>query len=80
MALRPQQRRAVTASVPAPIGGWNARDSLGAMSPTDAVQMVNWYPTPSDILLRKGYTKHGTSLTGTVESLMNYAEIGRAHV
>ena len=68
-----QRRKAVTASVPAPIGGWNARDSLGAMSPTDAVQMVNWYPTPSDVLLRKGYTKHSTGLTNTVESLMNYA-------
>jgi hypothetical protein len=73
MALRPQQRRAVTASIPSPIGGWNARDSLGAMSPTDAVQIINWYPTPSDILLRKGYTKHSTSLGNTVESLMNYA-------
>ena len=73
MALRPQQRKAVTASVPSPIGGWNARDSLGAMPPTDAVQMVNWYPTPSDILLRRGYTNHSTGITGTVESLMNYA-------
>jgi hypothetical protein len=73
MALRPQLRKAVTASVPSPIGGWNARDSLGAMAATDAVQMVNWYPTPSDILLRKGYTQHSTGITGTVESLMNYA-------
>jgi hypothetical protein len=73
MALVPQQRKAVTASVPAPIGGWNARDSLAAMQPTDAVQMVNWYPTPSDILLRRGYSQHSTGITGTVESLMNYA-------
>ena len=66
---------AVTAptSIPAPIGGLNARDSLAAMAPTDAVQMINWYPTPSDVLLRKGYTKHSTGLTNTVESLMNYA-------
>ncbi len=73
MALVPQQRKAVTASVPAPIGGWNARDSLAAMQPTDAVQMVNWYPTPSDILLRRGYSQHSTGITGTVQSLMNYA-------
>ena len=58
MALVAQQRKAVTASIPSPIGGWNARDSLGAMAATDAVQMVNWYPTPSDILLRRGYTQH----------------------
>ena len=73
MALTPQQRKATTASVPAPIGGWNARDSLGAMQPIDAVEMINWFPTPSDILLRRGYTQHSTGITGTVESLMNYA-------
>jgi len=39
----PQQRRAVTASLPAPIGGWNARDSLAEMNPLDAVQMVNFF-------------------------------------
>ena len=32
---------ATTASIPAPLGGWNARDSLAEMSPTDAVQMTN---------------------------------------
>jgi len=73
MASVAQQRKAVTASIPAPIGGWNARDSLANMDPMDAVQMVNWYPTPSDIELRKGYSRHATGITGTVESLMNYA-------
>lgn len=73
MALRPQQRKAITASIPSPIGGWNARDSLANMQPIDAVQMVNWYPTPSDILLRRGYQKQSTGITGQVESLMNYA-------
>jgi len=52
-----KQNTAMTASVPAPIGGWNARDSLAQMSPTDAVQLVNWFPTPTDVTLRKGYTK-----------------------
>ncbi len=73
MARVAQQRRALTTSVPSPIGGWNARDSQAAMLPTDAVEMINWYPTPSDIQLRKGYTKHSTGITGQVESLMNYA-------
>ena len=53
---RAKQNTAKTASVPAPIGGWNARDSLANMSPTDAVQLVNWYPTPTDVTMRKGYT------------------------
>lgn len=54
---QPKKFSATTASVPAPIGGWNARDSLAQMSPTDAVTLVNWFPTPTDVTLRKGYTK-----------------------
>ena len=67
-----KQNTATTASVPAPIGGWNGRDSLAQMSPTDAVQMVNWYPTPTDVTMRKGYTKSSTGITGSVNTLMNY--------
>ena len=65
---------AKTASVPAPIGGWNGRDSLAQMSQLDAVQMVNWYPTPTDVTMRKGYTKISTGITGKVNSLMNYTK------
>ena len=65
---------AKTASVPAPIGGWNGRDSLAQMAPTDAVQMVNWYPTPTDVTMRKGYTVVSTGITGNVNSLMNYTK------
>jgi hypothetical protein len=68
-----QQRRAVTTSLPAPIGGWNARDSLAEMNPLDAVQMVNFFPTPTDVTLRKGYTKTSTGITGAVLALMNYS-------
>ena len=65
---------AKTASVPAPVGGWNGRDSLAQMAPTDAVQMVNWYPTPTDVTMRKGYTVVSTGITGNVNSLMNYTK------
>jgi hypothetical protein len=65
---------AKTASVPAPIGGWNGRDSLAQMASTDAVQMVNWYPTPTDVTMRKGYTVVSTGITGNVNSLMNYTK------
>lgn len=61
---RPKQNTATTASVPAPIGGWNARDSLANMSPTDAVQLVNWFPTPTDVTMRSGYIA-GSVLTTT---------------
>jgi hypothetical protein len=69
----PQRRNAVTASVPAPLGGWNARDSLAEMNPIDAVEMVNFFPTPTDILMRKGYSQHSTGITGEVQTVMNYA-------
>jgi len=70
---QPKKFTATTASVPAPIGGWNARDSLAQMSPTDAVQLINFFPTPTDVSLRKGYAKTSTGITGKVYSLMNYA-------
>ena len=71
---QPKGRSATTTSLPSPIGGWNARDSLANMSPTDAVQLVNFFPTPTDVTLRKGFTKASTGITGKVNSLMNYTE------
>ena len=68
-----QQRRAVTASVAAPIGGWNARDSVAEMNPLDAVVLNNFFPTPSQIQLRKGYTQFATGITGQVDTLMQYS-------
>ena len=57
-----------TTSVPAPIGGWNARDSQANMNPMDAIQLVNWYPTPTDVTMRKGWTQSSllTTPTGVV--------------
>ena len=73
--MQPKGRTAVTASLPSPIGGWNARDSLANMAPTDAVQLVNFYATPTDVTLRRGYTKSSTGITGRVNSLMNYTDV-----
>jgi hypothetical protein len=70
----PQGRRAQTTSLASPIGGWNARDSLANMQPLDAVQLINFFPTPTDVTLRKGYTKASTGITGKVHSLMNYTK------
>ena len=68
-----KQRTAITASLPAPIGGWNARDSLAEMNQLDAVQMINFFPTPTDVTLRSGYTKSSTGITGKILSLLNYS-------
>lgn len=60
------------ASLPAPVGGWNARDSLANMAPTDAVTLNNLFPGVSSVSLRGGYVKHATGMTGQIESLLVY--------
>jgi hypothetical protein len=60
-----QQRRAMTASLASPIGGWNARDSLAEMNPLDAVQLTNFFPTPTDVTMRRGYSRYSLLTTST---------------
>jgi hypothetical protein len=60
-------------SLSAPIGGWNARDSIAEMNPLDAVQMINFFPNPSDVTLRQGYVKTSTGIAGEVQTLMNFS-------
>lgn len=59
-------------SLPAPVGGWNARDAVANMKEEDAVILDNWFPTPSDVIGRKGWTSHATGTTDDVESLLVY--------
>lgn len=68
-----QRNNANVASLPAPIGGWNARDSLANMAPTDAVVLDNFFPGVASVNLRGGYRKHATGLPSQVESLFSYA-------
>ena len=72
-AKAPSTQRSQTSSVAAPIGGWNARDSLGAMEPLDAVTLTNWWPGTNSVILRNGYTKFATGITGQVETIMSYS-------
>jgi len=69
----PKRYTAKTTSLASPIGGWNARDSLAEMNPLDAVQLINFFPTPTDVTLRKGFSQASTGITGEVQTLMNYA-------
>lgn len=68
-------KRAVSipVSLPAPVGGWNARDSLAAMSPLDAPILTNWFPATTECSLRNGYSQWATGITGQVETLMAYS-------
>lgn len=59
-------------TVPAPVGGWNARDAWADMSETDAVLLDNWYPTEGAVMSRKGSALHADSFEGTIETLAVY--------
>lgn len=59
-------------SLPAPVGGLNARDSVAAMPETDAVVMDNWFPRTTDIVTRGGSLDWATELPAVVETLMHY--------
>ena len=68
-----QKKRSSTASLPAPVGGWNARDALGAMPENDACQLKNWWPATSSVYMRYGYTEYATGLDGACETLIPYS-------
>jgi hypothetical protein len=66
-----------TASITSPIGGWNARDSIAQMPPTDAVTLTNLFPTPTDVQLRKGYTRYSQLTTATgVQTISSITHVG----
>ena len=70
----PLIQRPVSGSVnlPAPTGGWNARDPLSLMKPEDAVILENWVPRTADITTRKGAAEHLTGVVGRVRTLASY--------
>ena len=59
-------------SFPAPVGGWNKRDSLAAMKPTDAVDLINWFPQTSYVEIRGGYVDHATAMAAAGKTLAVY--------
>lgn len=61
---------AQTYSVQAPIKGWNARDSIADMAAGYAVILKNWFPTTSDVMMRKGMAAHATGLGAQAETVL----------
>ncbi len=68
----PHARVVSSKTIPAPVGGWNARDSLAEMKPNEAVSLVNWFPKTSYCEIRGGNTSHATGMTGTGKTLAVY--------
>jgi len=77
--LRParanQSRRQVSEgkSIPAPVGGWDAVSALADMPEDRAVALVNWFPSTTDVRVRRGHQiQCGGMGTGVVDSLLVY--------
>lgn len=60
-----------TYSLPAPVGGLNARDSVANMPSDDAITLDNWFPRPTDVAVRNGYTSFAT-FTGLCKTVIVY--------
>lgn len=75
LRMKKKSRRTMlhTASLAAPLKGWNVRDSIANMDALDAITMENFWPTAADVMLRRGYTRFSTGLPGQVETVMTYA-------
>lgn len=67
-----QSANYISKSIPSPIGGWNARDSIADMDPRDAVTLINMVPGATDCQVRYGFTKFSTGFSTQVETLPVY--------
>lgn len=68
-----QARVASPHYLPAPYGGWNARDAWTVMQEHDAILLDNWFPESGNVRVRGGYAEHATGVgSGAVETLMAY--------
>ena len=60
-------------SLPSPVGGWNARDSIADMDEKDAVILEDFFPSTTSVNLRGGYSQYATGLGGQVETIISYS-------
>jgi hypothetical protein len=67
-----QRARSTSVSIPAPVGGWNARDSAADMDEKDAIVLQNFFPAMTECRLRQGYTNFASGLPAQVETLIAY--------
>ena len=70
--IRSNRARGVSATLSAPVGGWNARDALSEMPATDAVTLENWFPSTTSVDLRNGFSKHAGGFPSAVETILAY--------
>jgi hypothetical protein len=64
-----RKEKGVTKPIPAPVGGWNARDGVDEMEDNEALILTNLFPAQGEVELRKGFTSHATGMGAAVETV-----------
>jgi hypothetical protein len=72
----PNRQVAGATSIPPPVAGLNARDSVANMNITDAVVLDNLFPQKNAVELRRGCEKWITAESAAVETLIPYTSVG----
>lgn len=75
--IRPDaaQATAIPFDMPAPVKGWNARDSIAQMGPADAIQLDNWFPSTTTVDVRSGRQQAASLPDGEeIQSLLAVAK------
>lgn len=67
-----RQQKVAVHSLPAPVGGWNARDSVDEIPDDDAIVLDNLYPGFGKVSTRRGFTEHADELGGSVMTLAEF--------
>jgi len=68
-----RRQTAISATVPAPVGGWDTESPLAAMPAKNAVILDNWIPRGGWVELRRGSKQHVTGTDAPVETLATWA-------
>lgn len=69
----PNRQNIVSASLPAPTGGWDVISPLAGMDPDRAVQLQNWVPRTGYVEPRRGFREWCDTTSGEpIETLMVY--------
>lgn len=67
-----KRQTARTYSIPAAVGGLNAKDSIASMPERDALILTNIFPEETECNVRRGFTESATGMTDAVDSLIVY--------
>jgi hypothetical protein len=75
-APRERQGTSFQEHLPAPVAGWNTRDSIVDLGPEFATVLDNWYPRFGEVQQRGGSLDWATGLAHGVETLAVYNPTG----